>query len=79
MKDLTVIKLTLIEADGVAGYDTEEIKQKLGEQLFAAFNRWYAGKTGAVIAGKFCVYPSDWELYVRLRTEAANKMKGATL
>jgi hypothetical protein len=78
MKDLNLIKLTLVEDGNTAGYDTEEIKQKLGDELFNAFNRWYAGKTGAIISGKYCVYPSDWELYVRLRTEAANKMKGAT-
>lgn len=67
MKDLSNLKLTLIEDKG---YDVKELEVKLGSELYSAFNRWFAGKTGFISAdGKFCVFDYDFELWVKLRNK----------
>ena len=67
-------KLTLLtDEHGSSGYDTEQIRKVMGDELYASFQRWFAGKTGIIIDGKYCVFPDDLELYLKLRDQAVKK------
>lgn len=62
-------KLTLLTSDGIRAFDVEDIKKHMDAGVFEAFGRWFAGQTGIIIEGKYCVYESDLIRYLSLREQ----------
>lgn len=59
---MTFPKLPLIEG---LGYRLADIEDALGPYWHAAFQRWFAGQTGAIASdGALLVYPDDYEAFL---------------
>lgn len=54
--------------DGVCGFDIEEVNEYCRKHgLIEKWVNWFAGQTGVILDGKFCVYPWDWSDFMHGR------------
>jgi hypothetical protein len=65
-------KLTLL--DGLA-YALEDIKATSKPEIYDAFSKWFGNKPHYLSSsGKKCILVADLQLYIRLRTNALQKI-----